>query len=88
MLIGYKIITDIVGRKKLKPYQKVITFILVLVLVLASFGFIAGMQATHAQVTAQSMPAPAQVRESLDGGPALAFMLGLPEMVPNVSWNS
>ncbi len=73
----------------MKPFQKVVTLVLVLVLALAAFGLIAGPQATHAQMTAQNMPAPAQASELQEGGPVLAFfILDGPVMVPNVSWNS
>ena len=72
----------------MKPYQKVITLVLVLVLALASFGIIAGLQATHTQMTAQSMPAPAQASELQDGGPVQALMIIHPGMLPDVSWNS
>jgi hypothetical protein len=72
----------------MKLNQKVIIVLVVLVLALTSFGFIAGIQATHNLTAAQTAPASAQV-SLVDGGqPLPVFIPTPPVMKPNVSWNS
>jgi hypothetical protein len=68
----------------MKLYQKAITLVVLLVMVLASFGMIAFTQVNQSPVAAQSISLSVQA----NGAPALnqIQMAGLKK--PNVSWNS